>query len=82
MSSRVGQTEVGPILWTDSPVQITTVTGRRDSSGGRHIQTTSTEPLTGIQVVLLIEHGIAVGKRTLEVLTVDLDTFADLEGNA
>ena len=31
---------------------------------------------------VLVEHGIAVGKRTLEVLTVDLDTFADLEGDA
>ena len=31
---------------------------------------------------LLIEHGIAVHKRTLEVLTVDPNTFADLEGDA
>ena len=82
MSSRVGQTEMDRILWTDFPVPITTMTGRRDSSGGRHVQTTSTEPLTGIQVVLLIEHGIAVHKRTLELLTVDPDTFADLEGDA
>ena len=82
MSSRVGQTEVNPILWTDFPVPITTMTGRRDSSGDRHVQTASTEPLIGIQVVLLIEHGISVHKRTLEVLTVDLDTFVNLEGDA
>ena len=36
----------------------------------------------GIQVVLLIEYGIVAHKRTLEVLTVDPDTFADLEGDA
>ena len=34
------------------------------------------------RIDLLIEHGIAVHKRTLEVLTVDPDTFADLEGDA
>ena len=82
MSSHVGQTEVDPILWTNSTVPITTMTGRGDSSGGRHVQTTSTEPLTGIQVVLLIEHGISVLTRTLEVVPVDLDTSADLEGDA
>jgi restriction endonuclease Mrr len=31
---------------------------------------------------LLIEHGIGVRKRTLEVLAVDPDVFADLEGEA
>ena len=31
---------------------------------------------------LLFEHGFAVRKRTLDVLTVDRHTFADLEGNA
>lgn len=31
---------------------------------------------------LLIEHGIGVRKRTLEVLAVDADVFADLEGEA
>jgi len=31
---------------------------------------------------LLIEHGIGVRKRTLEVLAVDPDAFADLEGDA
>ena len=31
---------------------------------------------------LLIEHGIGVRKRTLEVLTVDPDAFADVDGDA
>jgi hypothetical protein len=31
---------------------------------------------------LLIEHGIGVRRRTLEVLAVDPDAFGDLEGDA
>ena len=81
MSSCVEQTGVGSITWTDFLVPITTMTCRRDSLGGRHVQTNSTEPLTGIQVVLLIEHGIAAHKRTLEVLTVNPDSFANLMGD-
>ena len=82
MSSRVGQTQVDIVLWTDFPVPITTMTGCRDFSGGRHVQTASTEPLTGIQVVLLFEHGITVNKHTPKVLTVDPVRFAGLEGDA
>jgi len=57
------------------------MTGRRDSLGGRNIQTDSTEPLTGIQVALLIEHVIATHKRTLEMLTVNSGSFANLKGD-
>ena len=81
MKPHVWQTEVDRILCTDFTVPTTTMTGRRDSSGGRHVQTNSTEPLTGIQVVLLIKHGIAVHNRTFEVVPVDADTSADLKGD-
>lgn len=82
MSSRVERTEVGLIYWTEFPVPITTMTCRRGFSEGRHVRTTSTERLTGIQIVLLIEHCVAVYKCILNVLTVDPDTIADWEGYA
>ena len=81
MTSHVGQTEVDLLLWADFQVPRTTTTGCRDSSGDRYVQTISMEALTGISVVLLIEHGIAVRKRTLKISTIDPDTFADLEEN-
>ena len=81
MSSRVEQTVADSIIWTRFLFPVTTMTGRRFSLGGQHVQTNSTEPLTGIQVVLLIEHGIAAHKRTLEVLTVNPDSFANLKGD-
>ena len=71
MSSRVEQTVADSIIWTGFLLPVTTMTGRKDSLGRRHIQTNSTEPLTGIQFVLLIEHGIAAHKRTLEMLTIN-----------
>ena len=82
MKPHVGQPEVDRILGTDSPVPITKMTGRKDSSRGRYVQTTSAEPLTGIQFVLLVEHGFAVHRRTVGVVPVDPDASADLEGNA
>ncbi len=69
------------IIWTSFLFPIKTMTGRRDSLGGRNIQTDSTEPLTGIQVALLIEHVIATHKRTLEMLTVNSGSFANLKGD-
>ncbi|MCE2436845.1 MAG: hypothetical protein J4F97_02360 [Pseudomonadales bacterium] len=82
MSTRAGNTEMDPIHRTNFPVLITTMTGCRNFSGGRHVQTNSTELLTGSQVVLLVEDGSAVRKRTIEALTVNPDTFANLEGDA
>lgn len=81
MSSRVEQTVAGSIIWTSFLFPVTTITGRRDSLGGRHVQTNSTELLTDIQAVLLIEHGIATHKRPLEMLTVNPDSFVNLKGD-
>lgn len=38
--------------------------------------------IDGDKLIVLIEYGIGVLKRTLEVLAVDADVFADLEGEA
>ena len=82
MKHYVRQAEVDRILWTDFPVPITTMTGCGDSSGSRNVQTVSTESLAGTQVVLLIDHGIAVHKRTLKVASIYPNTSTDLEGDA
>lgn len=79
MSSRVEKTVAYSIIWTIFLFPVTTITGRRDSLGSRHVQTNSTELLTDIQVVLLIEHGIATHKRPLEILAVNPDSFANLK---
>lgn len=81
MSSRVEQTVADSIIWTNFLFPVTTMTGRRDSLGGRHVQTNSRELLTDIQVVLLMEHGIAAHKRPFEMLTVNPDSFAKLKGD-
>ena len=81
MSSRVEQTVADSIILTRFLFPVTTMTGHRNSLGGRHIQTNLTEPLTDIQVVLLIEHFIASYKCTLEVLTVNPGSFANLKGD-
>ena len=82
MKPHVWRTEAARILWPDFPVPITKMMGPRDTLVGQHVQGILPEPLTGIQVALLIGEYIAVHKRTLEVVPVDPDTSADLEGDA
>ena len=83
MKPHAGQTEVNRILCTDFTLSITTITGHKDSTGSRYVLTTPTEPLTKNQVALLIiMYGSVVHNRTLDVLSVDLDICADLEGDS
>ena len=74
-------------LYRFDAVRVTIIATLRSSKGTEEAAFAGgAAPITLIDgdklIDLQIEHGIGVRKRTLEVLTVDRDTFADLEGVA
>ena len=74
-------------LYRFNAVRGTIVATSRFSKGTEEVAfAAGAAPITLIDgdklIDLLIEHGIGVRKRTLEVLTVDPDAFADVDGDA